>query len=143
MTNSRDVLNPLDRLLRVLCRSLPRYLEQAKPWVRGEHDTLQGDLSRLVADQQMLAQRTARAILQHGGRPDPGPFPMEFASVNDVALDRILPQILEELKRLIDEIQRCAAGLTDCPAELALAQEALGNMQGHLEVLQEPLKDDG
>ena len=75
----------LNRLLAVLCRSLPAYLADAGLGPGGSPADIRTALGRLVADQQTYAQRVAEAISQRGGRPDPGPFPPEFAAKNDLA----------------------------------------------------------
>ncbi|MGO8690217.1 MAG: hypothetical protein ACLQLG_11325 [Thermoguttaceae bacterium] len=126
----------LTRLLRILCRSLPMYLRDARPWSAVEGDPALAALAALVADQERFACRTAQAILDLGGQPEPGPFPMEFASINDASLDYLLGQVIESLHRDLPRIERCAAELADFPALCALAEEALGNAQAHLDILE-------
>jgi hypothetical protein len=81
------VASVLNRLLRILCRSLPMYLQDAKPWTNGNQGRARNALARLVADQRMLAGRVAQANVEFGGQPAPAPFPTEFSSLNDVAFD--------------------------------------------------------
>ena len=131
-----DVTDVLNRLLRVLCRSMPRYLEQAKPWAQSDHDKHQEALADLVADQGLMARRVARAVIGRGGQPDPGPFPAAFAALNDAALDGLL-------QRDVAEVGCCVVALADAPEERALAEEVLGNLQGHLEILEERMKAEG
>ena len=138
-----DVTDVLNRLLRVLCRSMPRYLEQAKPWAQSDHDKHQEALADLVADQGLMARRVARAVIGRGGQPDPGPFPAAFASLNDAALDRLLPRLVDHQQRDVAEVRCCVAALADAPEERALAEEVLGNLQGHLEILEERMKAEG
>ena len=82
-----EAIPVLNRLLGLLCRSLPAYLADAKPWARPERRPIRTALDRLVADQQLYARRVAEAITQRGGRPDPGRFPTEFAAKNDLSLE--------------------------------------------------------
>lgn len=124
----------LNRLLHLLCRSLPRYLEQAPPWVPGECAKTWAKLSDLAADQRLLADRVAEAVRQGAGQPLPGPFPMEFASLNDAALDGILPTLLAYHDRDTEAVRDCIAQLADAP-ERELAEEILGIMQRHRETL--------
>ncbi len=61
---------------------------------------------------------------------------MEFASMNDAGLDYLLGQVIESLRRDLPRIEHCAAELADFPALCALAEEALGNAQAHLDILE-------
>jgi hypothetical protein len=132
----------LNRLFHLLTRSLPMYLEDAKPWSGGEDAETLAALDRLVADQHMLAGRVAEAIVANGGQPAPGPFPIEFTSLNDVAFDFLLRRILERLRCEVAETERCMVDLAGDPPARELAEEVLGNAQGHLDVLQS-MKDEG
>ncbi len=95
----------LTRLLRILCRSLPMYLRDARPWSAVEGDPTLAALAAIVADQERFACRTAQAILDQGGQPEPGPFPMEFASMNDAGLDYLLGQVIESQRRDLPRIE--------------------------------------
>jgi hypothetical protein len=127
----------LNRLLRILSRSLPMYLRDAKPWTTEQEQPIQAALARLAADQQALAGRVARAILAHGGQPAPGPFPAAFASVNDVDLAFLLQRVIDLGHRDLAALERCVADLDRWPELRALAEEILGNAQGHLDILQD------
>jgi hypothetical protein len=125
----------LNRLLRIISRSLPMYLEDAKPWTDGGQIEAQAALENLVADQHALARRVAQAVLDLGGQPDPGPFPSEFAGVNDTSLEFLLQEVVEGQGRDLAAIRRCADDLADTPQFHALAEEVLGNNQAHLDIL--------
>ena len=127
----------LNRLLRLLCRSLPMYLNDAKPWSSADHSQARSALLRLIADQRSLGQRVAEAIVRHGGQPDPGPFPIEFAAFNDAGLPYLLREVLDRLRGDVEVIRRCADDLVAAPDTHALAEEVLGNTQGHIDLLQE------
>jgi hypothetical protein len=130
-----DVTIPLGQILRALCRSLPMYLEDARPWIAGNDEPLRTALGRLVADQRRLARRVADAILRRGGQPAPGPFPLEFSGLNDVSLSYLAGQVRDRLRSDIDLVGRAAAELASDPEARDLAEEVLGNLQGHLDVL--------
>ena len=134
------VVNVLNRLLRILCRSLPRYLEHARPWSGGDDSPSRAALARLIDDLRRFAARVAEAIVQHGGQPDPGPFPTRFAALNDVGLEYLLHQVVEGLRDDTEIVAHCAAELTIVPPLRALAEEVQGNLQGHIEVLEEIAK---
>ena len=135
-----EAIQALNRLLRTLCRSLPMYLADAKPWVRSEDAKLQAAMCHLVSDQQMYAKRLAEAIERRGGRPDPGRFPTEFTAKNDLSLEFLLIEVIDYQDQDVAVIKHHAAQLTAAPALHALAEEILGNARGHLDVLVEMLK---
>jgi hypothetical protein len=137
ITTTSDATIPLGQILRVLCRSLPMYLEQASPWSGGEDEPARTALARLVADQKRFARRVADAILQRGGQPAPGPFPLDFSGLNDVGLDYMLRRVIDQLPHDIDAVGRSAAAMAADAEARALAEEVLGNLQGHLDVLRE------
>ena len=82
------------------------------------------------------AQRVAEAIIEHGGQPNPGPYPLEFAALNDLGLEFFLREIIVHLKRDQKVIGECAAELAHAPAVRSLAEEAYGNLRGHIELLE-------
>jgi len=134
------VLAVLERLLKLLCRSLPAYLDDARPWAQAGDHRVQAALDRLVADQQMYARRVAEAITERGGRPDPGRFPMALTAQNDLALDFLLREVVDDQQRMAEAAERCAASLEDLPRLHSLAEEISGNVRGHLDVLREMIK---
>ncbi len=130
------VVSVLNRLLRTLCRSLALYAEEIKPWSLAGHEPVWTAVGRLAADGRMYSQRVAEAIIERGGQPDPGPFPLEFAALNDLGLEFFLREIIVRLNRDQKVIGQCAAELADDPAARALAEEAYGNLRGHIELLE-------
>ncbi len=136
------VVSVLNRLLQTLCRSLPLYAEEVKPWSLAGHEPVWTAIGRLAADSRMYSQRVAEAIIEHGGQPNPGPYPLEFAALNDLGLEFFLREIILHLKRDQTVIGECAAELAHAPAVRSLAEEAYGNLRGHIELL-ENLAADG
>ena len=127
----------LNRLLRLLCRSLPMYLDDAKPWSSGDQHQARSALTSLIADQRSLARRVAQAIVRHDGQPDPGPFPLEFAAFNDAGLPYLLQEVLDRLRSDVEVIRSCADDLVGAPDTHALAEEVLGNFLGHIDLLED------
>ena len=138
-TNAIDVLN---RLLAVLYRSLPVYLQGARPWVGDEQRRGLDALARIAADQRLYAQRVAEAVFQQGGRIETGQFPLDFTSVHDLSLEFLLRKAADYQRRDLEIIQECVAALSDMPRLRTLAEEILGNAQGHLETLEETMKEE-
>jgi hypothetical protein len=133
-----DLLNDL---LRVLCRSLPMYLQYAKPWSQGDRPEVHEALGRLVANQRLYARKVAAMIADRGGRPESGSFPTEFTSLNDAGLEFVLGRIIARQRCENEALRSCAAELSGETEARALAEEVLGNAQGHLDVLNGMQKD--
>ena len=79
-----DPIDVLNRLLRLLCRSLPVYLESTRPSDPLDPRDLGHRLSVIAADQRALARRVADAISERKGQVEAGHFPVEFTAINDL-----------------------------------------------------------
>jgi len=135
-----EVVPVLTELLRILCRSLPAYLADAKPWAQSEDRQLGEALDRLVADQQRYARLLSDAITAHGGRPDPGRFAMHWMAKHDLSLGFLVREIIQHQEQDVAAIEQCAAELEELAPLHCLAEEILGNARGHLDILREIVK---
>lgn len=137
-----QTIEVLNKLLRILCRSLPAYLADAKPWEHSKERQLCAALDRLVVDQRRYARRVTEAIVERGGRPDPGRFPTEFTAKNDLALEFLRREIIRQQEQDVAAIQQCAEAFEGAASLHSLAEEILGNARGHLEILKEGTKHE-
>lgn len=126
----------LNRLLAIQYRSLPRYLSYAPPWTSAADDGAVAALTNIVALQERMAGRIAELVLARRGRPDPGDFPMEFTDTQFLALDFLIGELIHYQKQDVAALRQCARQLSDDAEALALAEEALGAEQSHLETLE-------
>ncbi len=131
-----ELISVLNRLLGVLRRSLPRYLEEAKPFSSRDNQQLIETLERITTDQRLFASRVADAILHHGGRPSPGRFPSEFAAANDLSLDFLLERLIEYQHHDVEAMECCAADLAEVAPMRLLAEEAMNNAKEHKKILE-------
>ena len=138
MTTSKPI-SVLNRLLKVLCHSLPAYLGDADPWAQSGDQQLRAALAQFVADLQRYARRLAEAIVEQGGQPDPGGFPMAFTAKNDLALEFLVREVIDRQQEALSAIKDCAAEFEDIAPLHALAEEILGNVRGHLDILKETM----
>jgi ferritin len=136
--NTIEVLN---RLLQLEYRSLPRYLAGTSPWMRDDEDRAAAALAQIVADQEHYATRIAELINQRGGNVRMSAFPMEFTDLNLLSLDYLLREAINWQAFGIREIEDCVAQLADDAEARRLAEEVLGSERGHLENLQEVVKE--
>jgi len=130
------VVDELNRLLQTLSRSLAAYVAEIKPWSLASHGTVWTALDRLAADSRNYAERVAQAIVDFGGQPKPGAYPLEFARLNDLSLEFFLREIIASLTSDQDVVRECIDKLAGVPAARALAEEVYGNLQGHVELLE-------
>lgn len=131
---SIDVLN---RLLTLLHRSLPMYLNEASPWTRPGGEPAEEVLRHIVADQQRDCGRLADVILERHGRLETGEFPMEFTDLHFLSYDFLVKELIEYQRQDIEAIERCVAWLGGDAQARQLAQEILGSARAHLESLEE------
>jgi hypothetical protein len=137
LNHSPEILDVLHGVLRMLCRGLPQYLIDAKPWLQRDDAPFLAALRNLIADQRHYANLAAEAVADRGGHPDPGPFPLEYASVNDLSLVFLKAKILDQLRRDYTSLLNAAKQLADQHDLHSLVEEIVGNYRGHLEVLEE------
>ena len=133
-SNTNELLN---RLLTILYRSFPMYLKDAQPWSNGSSNSSTETLDHIVRDQQTLGDRIAGTILDSGGEPHLGDFPLQYADWNDLSLPFTIKIALNYQQQDIQAIEQCLRDLQLAPAAKALGEEVLGLAKGHLESLEE------
>lgn len=134
MASTVDVLN---RLLALHSRSLPTYLASARPWVAENEQEAITVLRHIAESQVSIVERLGTLIVEEGGVPAIGEFPMMFTDMHDLSMDYILPQLIEWIESDIKTIRDCVGQLNGAPAAKAIAEEALGAAQAHLDSLHE------
>jgi hypothetical protein len=135
-THSAEILDVLQAVLRILCRGLPQYLVEAKPWLQKDDTAFLAALRNLINDQRHYSRKVADAIGERGGRPDAGPFPLNYMNVNDLSLDFLKKRILEQLRDDHDALKDIAKQLADHHDLHSLVEEIEGNYRGHIELLE-------
>jgi len=140
--NKTKEIDLLNRLLQILYRSLPQYVEATRHDAVNGTDPVRPLLAGLAANQQAYARQVADAILEEGGPIEPGQFPIEFTATNDLDLRFLLKKAVEAQKRDITAIEKCATGLTPVPPLHALAEEILDNARRHLDMLEKEMSKD-
>lgn len=132
-----DTVGLLNRLFRIVHRSLPVYLAQARPWPGPSGQKAQELLARMAADHQALAVRLAAAIRQEGGVVDFGRFPLEFTSMNDVTIDFILRKVHQRLEHKVRAMSHYVDDLADAPSLQPIAEDMHRLTLEHLAAIRE------
>jgi hypothetical protein len=134
---SSDTIDVLNRVLAILERSFPQYLQYARPYIPAGREDVMETLAEIVACQDSLAERVNEMIFESGSNADKGKFPIDFTDTHDLSIDYLIQEAIGYQKQDIADLAECVESLNLAPAAQALAAEALGMAKGHLESLEE------
>ena len=138
--SDQKIIDVLNRLLAIHTTSFPTYLVCTGPWTHRGDEKSTETLSQVVADQHATADRVVQMITELDGSVASSSYPMLFTDLHDLALEFLLPRLVDYQRQDVVQIETCAADLADAPLSRALAEEALGAAKGHLESLEELTK---
>ncbi len=125
----------LQRVLRRQGRSLLQYVREAFPWARAGADKALAELLDVIEeDRQALAELGRFLARRRVPLPYIGSFPADFTTVNFVALDYLLPRLLEEQRREVGALEADLAAAADADARAELTR-LLDSKRRHLGVL--------
>lgn len=127
----------LNRLLAIVGRSFPQYLQYSRPYVPAGRDNVVETLSSIVTDQHVLADRITQMLIDAEAPIRTGEFPMEFTDAHDLGIDYLVNMAIAYQEQDVQSISQLVEQLSGAPAAKALAEEALGMAKGHLELLRE------
>lgn len=129
----------LNRILALEQYSLANYLMDAHPWRYQGDEKLVAVVRAIAEDQQRYADQIGRWIVDHDGVILPSQYPMRFTAYNDVSIDFLMDRLVEDQRRLIDQLQQLVPQLAGSGEPYELAQQILGAEKAHLENLQQAL----
>ena len=127
----------LNRLLAIVGRSFPQYLQYSRPYVPPGRESQTEALKSLVADQNGMVERLSQMISESQVSPRFGEFPMEYTDLHDLDIDYLMKLAVKYQEQDITSITAIAEQLQLAPAAQSLAEEALGMTKGHLDTLRE------
>lgn len=127
----------LNRLLAIVSRSFPQYLQYSRPYIPEGRDNITEVIESIVSDQNGLADRISQMVLDMGGLPRSGDFPIEYTDTHDLNIDFLVNMAMQYQEQDIDGIAGMIDQLQLAPAAKSLAEESLGMAKGHLESLRE------
>lgn len=136
--------NALNRLLQIHCRSFAQYLRYARPHTPGGNQEKMEIIDQIAEDQQAVSERIIALLHDASETPNMGKFPMEFTDMHDLSIDYVVKEATRYQRQTLRAISQCVDALQSSPSALALAEEAWGMAQGHLQSLEElaPDSDD-
>jgi len=138
--NQPPTTHLLNRLLAIVGRSFPQYLQYSRPYIPSPgRDNLVETLDAIVADQNGLAERIGNLLKDAQAPIRTGDFPMEYTDLHDLDIDYLLRLAVKYQEQDVAAIGEIAEQLTLAPAAQSLTEEALGMAKGHLDTLLEVL----
>jgi len=127
----------LNRLLAIVVRSFPQYLQYARPYIPEGRENLLDSIHAMVADQNGIAERIGQMVIDGEFLPRSGEFPIEYTDTHDLGIDFLINMAIAYQQQDITAIGELAEQLQIAPAAKSLAEETLGMAKGHLESLRE------
>ncbi|BBO32607.1 hypothetical protein [Lacipirellula parvula] len=132
-----DVIHWLNRLLAIHCRSFPQYMRWARPHVPAGRGQELEAVDAIALDQDIMAERISRMIIDADALPRTGEFPMEFTDLHDLDIDYVILTAVRYQEQDVAMIEQLVHRLQSFAAARSLAEEALGMSKGHLDTLRE------
>ncbi len=127
----------LNRLLAIVVRSFPQYMQYSRPYVPPGRDNVVEALGAIATDQNSLADRISQLLVDAEAPLRTGEFPMEFTDMHDLGIDYLVNAAIAYQQQDIDAIGKLIEDLQSVPAAKSLAEESLGMAKGHLESLRD------
>ncbi len=107
----------LQDILRRESRSALLYADEAYPWTTVSEETALTSLRQLIAAERDAVTRLGQFLVrQRIPLPYLPPFPASFTTINFLALDYLLPRLIEHERQLIAELERDLHALKDAGA---------------------------
>lgn len=135
--NPVSLNDTLNRLLILHKRSLPVYLSDAPPWWSSGSERAAEVCDQIASDHLATVDRLGRLILDNGGTPASGEFPLMYTAWHDLSFDFLLSKIHDGQKKLVAAVKDCVERLAGYPEARAVAEETLGQARAHLDMLSE------
>jgi hypothetical protein len=108
----------LQEILRRESRSVLTYVAEAYPWTRWAEEKSLTALQQIIAAEREAAAGLGRFLVrQRIPLPYLPPYPSHFTTINFLALDFLLPRLIEQERRSIADLERDRAALKDPAAQ--------------------------
>jgi hypothetical protein len=130
----------LQDILRRESRSVLMYVAEAYPWTTSTQTEALAALQQLIAEEREAVASLGRFLVrQHVPLPFLPSYPSHFTTINFLALDFILPRLLEHERRSLADFERGVPSLKD-PAARTEVEKLLAVKRRHLPRLEELVK---
>ncbi|MGQ9503747.1 MAG: hypothetical protein ACUVQG_03475 [Thermogutta sp.] len=129
----------LQILLNRIARSLPCYIAQTRPWVSYRREGLWQVIEEIASRHRELSVQLSEEITRHGGVPEPGGFPLEYARYNDLAIEYVAAKIFEELEATLKLVQQIQSDCYEDPKLSGLLQQIAKELTAEFKSLEQAL----
>jgi hypothetical protein len=127
----------LQDLVRRESRSVLTYVAEAYPWTTWAEEKSLADLQQLIAAEREAVACLGRFLVrQRISLPYLPSYPVHFTTINFLALDFLLPRLIEHERQSIADIERDLAAIKDAAAH-AEVEKLLALKRRHLPRLEE------
>lgn len=127
----------LQDILRRESRSVLLYVAEAYPWTTSTETKALTTLQQLIADEREAVVCLGRFLVrQRIPLPFQPSFPAHFTTINFLALDFLLPRLIEYERQSIEELERDLAFVKD-PAARAEVERLLTLKRQHVPQMEE------
>jgi hypothetical protein len=117
-------------------RSLLMYVGDAYPWTAAPGDEALVILKDLIAEERRAVAAVGQFLVRRRLPPPfPGSYPSSFTTVNFLSLEYLVPRLVEDQRRLIEQLQRDLAAVRDPGARVPL-EALLAVKRRHLPALE-------
>jgi hypothetical protein len=115
-------------------RSVLQYVVGAFPWATVEQAELPEKVRALVAEERDAVAAIARYLFRHHVPPPTGGYPTSFTALNFVAVDALIPRLVEYEQKSIARLEADLDSVADADAR-KLVQALLDVKRKHLDTL--------
>jgi len=133
--SQRNVIGALNRILANECHSLVDYLGEAPPWSHAGNEDLLELICEIQTDHGQYAQDLVDAIVDRDGCPVFGSYPTPYLSLNDLALDYLLPHVVRDQRYSIQVTEQCIPEMIEDSHAEKLARKLKESQRIHLKML--------
>jgi hypothetical protein len=117
-------------------RSLLLYVGDAYPWTAAPAGEALAILKDLIAEERQAVTAVGQFLVRRRLPPPlPGSYPTSFTSVNFLSLEYLMPRLIGDQRRLIEQLQRDLAAVRDPAARVPL-EALLAVKRRHLPALE-------
>ncbi len=133
----------LNRLLAIVGRSFPQYMQYSRPYVPAGCSHLVEALAAVVSDQDVMDERISQMLSDENTAPRFGEFPMEFTDLHDLDINFLFGEAARYQELDIAKVGEIVDQLQLAPAAQSLAEETLGMTKGHFDSMREKNNAEG
>ena len=122
-----QTLAVLQQVVQRESRSLLQYLREAFPWTTAQNRNVWEQLQRFIDEERQGVGALVQFLISRLHTfPYLGSYPSSFTNINFVAIEHLLPLVVEDARRSVAALERELAQIPDA--------EARGQVQTYLEM---------